>query len=90
MEPHIWMWVWFALAAVLAVTEIFTGGYIVLSFAVGAAIAGALELFLPGSINWQWAVFVGISSVMVIASRRLLMRKRDDGDSQDTCARDAR
>lgn len=70
MEPNIWFWVWLALAVILSIAEIFTSGFFLLPFGIGAAVAAALEWFWPGSINWQWAAFIGVSSLVLVALRR--------------------
>jgi len=67
-----WFWVWVTLAVVLSVAEIFTGGFFLLPFGIGAAVAAAIEFFWPGSIGWQWVAFLGVSSVMLIALRRIV------------------
>lgn len=70
MEPNIWFWVWLALAVILSIAEIFTSGFFLLPFGIGAAVAAALEWFFPGSINWQWAAFIGVSSLVLVLLRR--------------------
>lgn len=65
-----WFWVWVLLAVVFSVAEIFTGGFFVLPFGVGAACAAALEFFGIG-IGWQWAAFLGVSVVVLVLARRL-------------------
>ncbi len=71
---HIWFWVWVALAVILAIAEIFTAGFFLLPFAIGAVIAALLEFLAPGSIGWQWAAFVGVSSLLLIVLRRFADR----------------
>ena len=68
----IW-WVWMALAAVFVVGEMFTAGFFLLWFGVGAAVAGILAL-LGLSFPWQLAAFVVVSGVMLAASRRFADR----------------
>jgi len=67
---NIWFWVWLALAVILGVAEIFTAGFFMLPFSIGAAVAAVLEYFAPGSIAWQWTAFVGISVLLLIVLRR--------------------
>lgn len=74
MDVNIWFWVWVALAVILSVAEIFTAGFFLLPFGIGAAVAAALEFFAPGSIGWQWTAFVGISSLMLVVLRRFADR----------------
>ncbi len=72
MAFKIW-WIWMALAAVFIVGEIFTAGFFLLWFGIGAAVAGVLAIagFSPG---WQWASFVVVSGVLFLASRRFAER----------------
>ncbi len=66
-----WVWVWVGLAVILAVAEVVQPGWLYLPWAIGAALAAALE-FAGVHIWWQWGVFVGVSSVIfVIAQRRI-------------------
>ncbi len=71
---HIWFWVWLATAVILAVAEIFTTGFFLLPFGIGAAVAAVLEWLAPGSIGWQWASFVGLSSLLLVVLRRFADR----------------
>ena len=68
----IW-WVWMALAAVFVVGEMFTAGFFLLWFGVGAAAAGVLAL-LGFSFPWQLAAFVVVSGVLLAVSRRFAER----------------
>jgi membrane protein implicated in regulation of membrane protease activity len=61
------------LAAIFAVGEIFTEGFFLLWFAIGAAIAGVLAILGLGGV-WQWAAFVLISGVLLAVSRRFAER----------------
>ncbi|UCF77928.1 MAG: NfeD family protein [Candidatus Eiseniibacteriota bacterium] len=72
MVFQIW-WIWMALAALFIVAEIFTAGFFLLWFGIGAAVAGVLAIagFSPG---WQWAAFVVISGVLFLVSRRFADR----------------
>ena len=73
MEFSLMFWIWVAIAAVFTVAEIFTAGFFLFPFAVGAG-ASALISFL-GLPSWlQWICFLGLSGVLVLASRRLADR----------------
>ena len=73
MEFSLMFWIWVAIAAVFTVAEIFTAGFFLFPFAVGAG-AAALINFL-GLPSWlQWICFLGLSGVLVLASRRLADR----------------
>jgi membrane protein implicated in regulation of membrane protease activity len=63
-------------AAVFAVGEIFTAGFFLLVFGIGAAVAGLLAVFDLGA-GWQWAAFVVVSFVSFLASRRFAERVSD-------------
>ena len=68
MKIEIW-WIWMIIAALFIVGEIFTQGFFILWFGVGAAAAGILSLLGLG-IGWQLAAFVVVSGVLFIVSRR--------------------
>lgn len=68
-----WFWVWAGLAAVLIVGEIFTAGFFVLPFGIGAAVAAALN-YLGVGLGWQWAAFLGASAVLLFSLRRFADR----------------
>ena len=72
MEFRIW-WLWMGLAAIFAVGEIFTEGFFLLWFAIGAAVAGVLAILGLGGV-WQWAAFVVVSGVLLAVSRRFAER----------------
>lgn len=63
-----WFWVWVGLAAVLSVAEIFTGGFFLLPFGLGAAVA-AVANYAGAGIGWQWVTFVGSSAILLLALR---------------------
>jgi membrane protein implicated in regulation of membrane protease activity len=66
-------WIWMILAAVFIVGEIFTAGFFLLPFGVGAAIAGLVAL-LGGGTPWQLGVFIVSSLVLFLVSRRFAER----------------
>lgn len=72
MAIKIW-WIWMAIAALFIVGEIFTLGFFLFWFGIGAAVAGVLAL-LGLSFGWQLAAFVVVSGVLFIASRRFAER----------------
>lgn len=69
----VWFWIWAALAAVLIVGEIFTAGFFLLPFGLGAAAAAVLAL-IGASIGWQWGVFLVLSAVLLLSLRRFADR----------------
>lgn len=72
MARELW-WVWMVVAAVFAVGEIFTAGFFLLWFAIGAAVAGILTL-LGFGMGWQLATFAIVSGALFVASRRFAER----------------
>lgn len=72
MPENFW-WIWIIIAALFIVAEVFTAGFFILWFGIGAAIAGILAL-LGVSIVWQWVVFVIVSGVLFAISRRFAER----------------
>ncbi len=79
MDYNIWVWVWVALAVICSIAEFFTGGFYLLPFGIGAALAAVIEFAAPGTIGVQWAVFGGVSAVLIVTIQRLrLARRRRD------------
>ncbi|MFH1941612.1 MAG: NfeD family protein [bacterium] len=72
MEFKIWM-LWMALAAVFIIGEMFTAGFFLLWFGIGAAVAGVLALLGVGA-GWQWGSFVVLSGILFGISRRFAER----------------
>lgn len=72
MGVAIWV-IWFVLAAAAVVGEIFTAGFFLLWFGVGAAAAGGLALLGTG-FGWQLAAFVVVSGGLLAVSRRFAER----------------
>ena len=68
MAKELW-WVWMALAAVFTIAEIFTAGFFLLWFGIGAAVAGLLTL-LGVSGGWQMVSFIVVSLGLFALSRR--------------------
>jgi membrane protein implicated in regulation of membrane protease activity len=66
-------WIWFILAAIFIVGEIFSAAFFLLWFGVGAAAAGALALFGVG-FGIQLIVFIALSLVLFLVSRRFADR----------------
>lgn len=72
-----WFWVWVGLAAVLSVAEIFTGGFFLLPFGLGSAVAAAVN-FAGVELGWQWAVFIGASALLLWGLRHFSDRFTTD------------
>ncbi len=72
MPVQFW-WMWMIVAAVFAVAEIFTAGFFLLCFGLGAAAAGLLALFGLGP-GWQWGAFAVVSLIAFLVSRKFAER----------------
>jgi len=72
MAGKIW-WIWFVIAAVFVVAEMFTAGFFLLWFGIGAACAAILALIGLG-MGWQWGGFIVVSVVLFVVSRRFAER----------------
>lgn len=72
MTLGIWL-IWMVVAAVFVIGEIFTLGFFLLWFGIGAAVAGILAMFGLGG-SWQWGAFAIISGVLFVLSRRFAER----------------
>lgn len=71
--PGNYWWIWLILAAIFIIAEIFTAGFFIFWFGIGAALAGILALLGVG-VLWQWLSFVIVTAVLVIISRRFAER----------------
>lgn len=72
MNIDLWI-VWLILAAIFIVGEIFTAGFFILWFGLGAA-AAALLAFLDVSAGWQLAAFIVVSLTLFLASRKFALK----------------
>lgn len=68
-----WFWIWLGLAAILIVGEIFTAGFFMLPFGLGAAVAAGLA-FVDAPLIWQWVVFLAVSAILLLSLRRFADR----------------
>lgn len=68
-------WAWVAAAVLLALCEAVTGGLYIIPWSLGAALAAVLEAF-GVTTGWQWLVFVGVSSVVLVVVQRVRLRDR--------------
>lgn len=79
IDTEAWRWFWTVLAAILLVGEIFSPGFFLLPFGIGAAAAGILAWGDIGNAGVQWGVFL-VVSVGALLSLRPLIRKQDEGE----------
>ncbi|MFQ5574879.1 MAG: NfeD family protein [Terriglobia bacterium] len=66
-------WVWMILAVFFVIGEVFTAGFFLFGFGIGAAAAGILALLGAGPV-WQGGIFVVVSGAFLAVSRRLAER----------------
>jgi len=72
MADNVWL-IWMIMAAVFIIGEIFTAGFFLLWFGIGAAAAGILAMLDIGA-GWQWATFIVVSGLLFVVSRRFAER----------------
>jgi membrane protein implicated in regulation of membrane protease activity len=69
-----WMWVlWFILGAILIVGEIFTTGFVLLWFGIGALVAALAGFIGIDSLVIQFLIFASISISLTAASRTIFI-----------------
>lgn len=78
VEQELWRWLWTGLAVVMGIGEIFTAGFFLLPFAIGA-VAAAVLAWIGAGVLAQWLVFFGVSVVALAYLRRYIDRQ-DEGD----------
>jgi membrane protein implicated in regulation of membrane protease activity len=83
MESYIWI-VWLLLGAMLIIAEIFTTGFVLLWFGIGALAAGLAGLAGVTSIPLQFLIFAIVSIGLTAASRTIFVnyfsREKTGGD----------
>ncbi|MBV9926485.1 MAG: NfeD family protein [Acidobacteria bacterium] len=68
-----WTWVlWTVLGVVLVIAEVFTPGFVLLWFGVGA-LAAALAAFLGAGLAAQFILFITISAALTALSRTIFV-----------------
>src|SRR5205823_13426009 len=83
MENYIWIF-WIILGAILVIAEIFTTGFVLLWFGIGALAAGLAGLIGIHSIPLQFLIFAVVSIALTAASRTIFVnyfsREKSGGD----------
>src|SRR5205807_10399523 len=83
MTNYLWIF-WAILGAVLVVAEIFTTGFVLLWFGIGALAAGLAGLLGVHSIIAQFLIFAAVSIALTAASRTIFVnyfsREKTGGD----------
>jgi membrane protein implicated in regulation of membrane protease activity len=77
VDNEVWRWLWTVFALVMAVGEMFTAGFFLLPFAIGAG-AAAILAWLNVTAVAQWLVFFGVSAFAFAYLRRYISRQ-DEG-----------
>jgi membrane protein implicated in regulation of membrane protease activity len=78
VEDEVWRWLWTGLAVVMGIGEIFTAGFFLLPFAIGAGTAAVLA-WIGAAVIAQWLVFFGVS-IFSMAFLRRFIERQDEGD----------
>ncbi len=69
-----WWWVfWCILGAILIVAEIFTSGFVLLWFGIGALLAAFASFIGIDSLAIQFLIFAGVSIALTAASRTIFV-----------------
>jgi membrane protein implicated in regulation of membrane protease activity len=81
MDQFLWI-IWLVLAVGLIIAEIFTLGFVLFWFGIGA-LAAAFAGFLGGGLGVQFLVFAGVSIALTVMSRTIFSRylPTAEGDS---------
>ena len=77
MENEVWRWLWTGAALGFGLAEIFTAGFFLLPFAIGAAAAAVLG-WVDAHILWQWLAFFVVTVVSFVYLRRFVRRQNSD------------
>ena len=77
MDNEVWRWIWLGMAGFLAVAEIFTAGFFLLPFAVGAVVAFVLA-FVDVPLSVQWVAFIVVSLISLWALQRFVKHEDED------------
>lgn len=78
VDNEVWRWFWTIFAVVMGIGEMFTAGFFLLPFAIGAAAAAILAWVGAGALA-QWLVFFGLS-VFSLAYLRRFINRQDEGE----------
>lgn len=78
MEQLAWV-LWVVLGVIFIIAEIFTLGFVLFWFGIGA-IAAALAGYLGLGFGWQFLVFAVVSSVLTALSRTIFANYYSHGD----------
>ena len=74
VDNETWRWLWTGMAVAMGIGEIFTAGFFLLPFAIGA-VAAAVLAWLGVALLPQWLVFFGVSTFAFVYLRRFISRQ---------------
>jgi len=78
-----WVWIlWTILGVMLVIAEVFTPGFVLLWFGVGA-MAAALASFLGAGFAAQFVIFIALSSALTALSRTIFVNYFTRPDEPD-------
>jgi membrane protein implicated in regulation of membrane protease activity len=72
MDQYGWI-IWIVIGVIFIVAEIFTLGFVLLWFGIGALLAGLMNLLGFGYVT-QFLVFAVVSTVLTLLSRQILVK----------------
>ena len=75
---NLWMWGWAAMALIFMIAELFTAGFFLVCFGVGAAAAAVMALLGFDPI-WQGVVFIVVSGIALLLTRPLARSLNERG-----------
>ena len=77
-----WLWIfWAILGAILIVAEVFTSGFVLLWFGVGALAAALAAIIGIDSLAIQFLVFAAVSIGLTVSSRTIFVNSSADNQS---------
>ncbi|MCB0068588.1 MAG: NfeD family protein [Caldilineaceae bacterium] len=75
---NVWMWGWAAMALIFMIAELFTAGFFLVCFGIGAAAAAIMALMGFDPI-WQGLVFIVVSGIALLLTRPLARSLNERG-----------
>lgn len=79
------IWFWFALAVVLVVVELSTTQLVSIWLAASAAVTAVITAIFPAlGIQWQILIFVFLSAVLLVSTRRFVKKFMKRTKDQET------
>ena len=70
---NLFVWIWAALALIFFIAEIFTAGFFLVCFGIGA-VAAVILAVLNFDVIWQLVAFIAVSLVALAFLRPMAMR----------------